>query len=62
MELLDGRSLASEIRSEIKSEIKGCMIRPSLAVIQIGNDEASNIYINNIYCVMISFSFDFYFM
>lgn len=47
MELLDGKNLASEIRLEIKNEIKGCMIRPSLAVIQIGNDEASNIYIKN---------------
>lgn len=47
MEILDGKSLAKEIHEEIKLEVKGCMIRPSLAVIQIGNDEASDIYVKN---------------
>ena len=36
MELLNGKELALELQTEIKTEIKGCMIRPSLAVIQIG--------------------------
>ena len=47
MELLNGKEYAQEIRTEIKQEIKGCMIRPSLAVVQIGDNEASNIYIKN---------------
>ncbi|MBR3523418.1 MAG: bifunctional methylenetetrahydrofolate dehydrogenase/methenyltetrahydrofolate cyclohydrolase FolD [Bacilli bacterium] len=47
MELLNGKELAQEIRVDIKTEIKGCMIRPSLAVIQIGDDDASNVYIKN---------------
>ena len=47
MELLDGKELSSKIRGEIKQEVKACLIRPSLAVIQIGNDEASNVYIKN---------------
>ena len=47
MELLNGKELAQEIQTEIKAEIKGCMIRPSLAVIQIGDDDASNVYIKN---------------
>ena len=47
MEILNGKEYAEELRSEIKNEIKGCMIRPSLAVIQIGDDDSSNIYIKN---------------
>ena len=47
MELLNGKELAQEMRVDIKAEIKGCMIRPSLAVIQIGDDDASNVYIKN---------------
>lgn len=47
MELLNGKELALELQAEIKTEIKGCMIRPSLAVIQIGDNDASNIYIKN---------------
>ena len=47
MELLNGKELALELQTEIKTEIKGCMIRPSLAVIQIGDNDASNIYIKN---------------
>ena len=47
MEILNGKEYAEELRSEIKNEIKGCMIRPSLAVIQIGDDDASNVYIKN---------------
>lgn len=47
MELLNGKELAQEMQVEIKTEIKGCMIRPSLAVIQIGDDDASNVYIKN---------------
>ena len=45
MEIVDGRALAEEIRSELKQSIKFEMIKPSLAVIQIGNDDASNSYI-----------------
>ena len=47
MEILNGKEYAQELRNDIKTEIKGCMIRPSLAVIQIGDDDASNVYIKN---------------
>ena len=43
--ILDGKKLSDEIRNEIKQKIKNDIIRPCLAVIQIGNNEASNIYI-----------------
>ena len=47
MEILDGKELAQKIRTEIKQEVKACLIRPSLAVIQIGEDEENDIYIKN---------------
>ena len=46
MSNIDGKLISSKIREEIKTEVKNYMIKPCLAVIQIGNDEASNIYIN----------------
>lgn len=45
MELLNGKELSSTIKHELKEEIKHYMIKPGLAVIQIGNNEASNIYV-----------------
>ena len=43
--LLDGKALSDKIKEEIKLKTKNYLINPTLAVIQIGNDEASNIYI-----------------
>ncbi len=43
--LLDGKALSDKIKEEIKLKTKNYLIKPTLAVIQIGNDEASNIYI-----------------
>ena len=47
MEILDGEKLSTKIKSEIKSEVKELMIKPCIAVIQIGNDENGSIYIEN---------------
>lgn len=46
MELLDGKKLKLEILDELKKEVELIDIKPTLCVIQIGDDEASNIYIN----------------
>lgn len=43
--LLNGRILSDKIKDEIKLKTKNYLIKPTLAVIQIGDDEASNIYI-----------------
>ncbi len=43
--LIDGKAVAAKIKDEIKNEVKGFMIKPCLAVIQVGDDEASNVYI-----------------
>ena len=45
MNIIDGKELSSKIKEELKSEIKTYMIKPCLAVIQIGNNPASNVYI-----------------
>lgn len=44
--MLDGKNLAAEIQSEIKKEIFQKKLRPGLAVILIGSDPASNLYVS----------------
>lgn len=44
--LIDGKQISLNIKNEIKNSVKGCMIKPCLAVIQVGDDPASNVYIN----------------
>ena len=45
--IMDGKALSKEILEEIKQELKYELIKPSLAVIQIGNDPASQKYVEN---------------
>lgn len=47
MTIMDGKALSEQIRNEIKAEVKTYMIKPCLAVIQIGDDPASNVYIKS---------------
>ena len=50
MKILDGKKIAERIKKEIKSEVfelKRDGIIPGLAVIIVGNDNASKIYVNN---------------
>ena len=44
---IDGKKIRDEIIQELKKEVKQYMIKPCLAVIQIGDDEASNTYIKS---------------
>lgn len=49
MQILDGKSLAQQIEAEIKSEVENLSqkgITPGLAVILVGNDPASQSYVN----------------
>ena len=39
---MDGNEILSKVQDKLKVEIKNCMIRPSVAVIQIGENEAGN--------------------
>lgn len=47
MILMTGNELSQNIKNELKQEVKGYMIKPCLAIIQIGNDSASTFYVQN---------------
>ena len=44
-ELLDGSRLAKRVRSQIRRKLKTLKFTPGLAVVQVGNDPASTLYI-----------------
>lgn len=46
MKIIDGKSLRDEILFKLKSEIETKKLQPNLAIIQIGDNQASNSYIN----------------
>lgn len=45
MELIDGKKLAKEIRSNLAKKVKEEGLKPNLAVILCGDDEASKVYV-----------------
>ena len=45
MMILDGKSIKNKIMDELRDEVVNLSIKPKLVVIQIGNNEASNVYI-----------------
>jgi len=47
MTILDGKRIKEEKEIELKKEISSFKRKPGIAVIQIGNNEASNVYIKN---------------
>ncbi len=46
-ELIDGKLISGQIKDEVRDEIKQGNIKASLAVIIVGNDPASMVYVNN---------------
>ncbi|MCD4704782.1 bifunctional methylenetetrahydrofolate dehydrogenase/methenyltetrahydrofolate cyclohydrolase, partial [bacterium] len=44
--IVDGLAIAKQIKKKLKLEIIKNKLSPSLAVILIGNDSASQIYVN----------------
>jgi methylenetetrahydrofolate dehydrogenase (NADP+)/methenyltetrahydrofolate cyclohydrolase len=46
MERIDGKALAASIRAQVKQDIDASGLHPKLAVLLIGDDPASNIYVN----------------
>lgn len=49
-QLIDGKLISTQIKDELKEEVaqlKEKGITPCLAVIQVGNDPASSVYVNN---------------
>lgn len=47
MRIIDGRSRANEILSNLAKEINKTQAKVKLAVIQVGNDPASSVYVRN---------------
>ena len=46
-EIINGKELAKRVREELKKEVETKKLNPKLAVILVGNDEASKIYVRN---------------
>jgi len=65
--LIDGKTISTQIKDEVKAEtekLKEKGIKVSLAVIQVGNDPASSVYVRNKkkaceYCGIESLSYEF---
>ena len=45
--LIDGRRMSEEILEEVRAEVAQLEVRPVLAVVLVGEDEASKIYVRN---------------
>jgi methylenetetrahydrofolate dehydrogenase (NADP+)/methenyltetrahydrofolate cyclohydrolase len=43
--MIDCKSISAEIKRELKEELSGCQVKPRLAIIQVGDNEASNRYV-----------------
>ena len=49
-QIIDGKAISAQIKEELKQEVaiqKEKGIETCLAVIQVGNDPASSVYVNN---------------
>ena len=47
MKIIDGKALACELRAELKTKIESLDKKPGLAVVIVGDDPASRIYVRN---------------
>ena len=47
MQIIDGRKIAEELKSAIALEVSGLNSKPGLAVILVGDNAASKVYVNN---------------
>lgn len=45
--VMDGKALATELRQELKEKIEKMSVKPGLAVVIVGEDPASRIYVRN---------------
>lgn len=46
-QLINGKEVAEHIKSQVKNEIEALDIKPALAVIVVGDNPASKVYVNN---------------
>ncbi len=47
MKIIDGKALAERLRAELKEKIDKMSVKPTLAVVIVGNDPASQVYVRN---------------
>ena len=47
VKIIDGKQLAADIRAELKDRITGLVTAPCLAIVLVGNDDASLVYVRN---------------
>lgn len=47
MRIINGKEIAKEIRDNLKNEISQNKLKPNLAIIMVGNNPASEIYVRN---------------
>ena len=45
--LIDGKLISTQIKDELKEEVANSGLKATLAVIQVGNDPASSVYVGN---------------
>ena len=45
--IIDGKEVAKNIIEELKEKVSELNIKPTLAIVRVGNDEASKIYVKN---------------
>lgn len=46
-QILDGKQISKEIRENLKKEVDKLAVKPGLAVVLVGEDPASQVYVNN---------------
>lgn len=58
--ILDGKNIKNIILNELKEEVSKLDIKPKLVVIQVGNNEASNVYIKQKYnmCSYVGYEYE----
>ncbi len=47
MTIIDGKKIAEQVRSEVAKEVEKCTRPPGLAVVLVGDDQASEVYVRN---------------
>ena len=47
MQIIDGKAVAAKLRGEIKQQVAKLGSQPGLAVVLVGNDPASEVYVRN---------------
>lgn len=47
MQIIDGKKISEELKSAIALEVSGLNSKPGLAVILVGDNAASKVYVNN---------------